>query len=180
MVRRPIYLIFFLLIFGTLGYIEYQIVQKESSKIERMENELINQFREFSTYKNYVYQFSLPASRSFLFIDMRELGDDGRKMSFLKDYFQSSAKQYGLDTEVKVESGQFFDWMNVLSSAGGLLKVYRVNMEIQNYSNLPALLEFLKFLKNFPVVIDNFEAGTGGEKKGYIKLTFQFVETFEE
>jgi len=53
-------------------------------------------------------------------------------------------------------------------------------MEIQNYTNLPALLEFLKFLKNFPVVIDNFEAGTGGEKKGYIKLTFQFVETYEE
>ena len=110
---------------------------------------------------------------------MRELGDYERKASFLKDYFQSSAKNYGLNAEAEVGTSQQFDWMNVLSAVG-VLKVYRVSMEIQNYTSLPALLDFLNFLRNFPIIFESFEAGTGGEKRGYIKLTFHFVETYEE
>uniref|UniRef100_A0A7V3ZWC8 Uncharacterized protein n=1 Tax=candidate division WOR-3 bacterium TaxID=2052148 RepID=A0A7V3ZWC8_UNCW3 len=179
MFRKPVYLSIFLIIFGLFCYLEYMAIERKILKIEQMEKDLLNQLREFTTYKNYVYQFSLPPSRSFLFIDMRELGDYERKASFLKDYFQNFAKNYGLNAEAEVRNSQHFDWMNVLS-VGGVLKVYRVSMEIQNYTSLPALLDFLNFLKNFPIIFESFEAGTGGEKKGYMKLTFHFIETYEE
>ncbi len=179
MFRKPIYLIFFVAFLSIIFIFQISYINVLERKIESLETQFMREIREITNFKGSYSQLYGVPERALTYIDMRDLGTIDKKMSFLEELFQSYAREFRLQSEVKVEPGTLPEFMQALSYADGI-NVYRVNIEIQNYPNINTLINFLEYLKVFPVLFNDFEIGTGGEKKAYIRLSFNFFETYEE
>ncbi len=180
MFRKPLYLIITLIIFLFIGFFEYRLLERQERNIEELERIVSEELREYISYRNYSQRVVFSPSRTFIFIDLRELNSLEKKSDFLSEYLKSVADQYGLQSEVKVTSGGQSEWLRVVSQVAGPVYVYQVDMEIQNYPGILPVLDFVKFLRNFPIEFKEISMGAFGEKKGFIKMKFNFIETYEE
>lgn len=179
MFRNPIYVILFLFFTVIAGILEMSYLNGLEKNIEQFEIKLSRELRELNSFKGSYSQLIGMPLRGITFIDMRELETPERKMRFLEDFLKSYASNFSLQAETKVEPAKLPDFMQSFTYTGDVT-AYRVQMEIQNYSGINALVGFIGVLKNFPVVFEELEVGTGGEKKAFLRLSMIFFETYEE
>ncbi|MEO0247267.1 MAG: hypothetical protein ABIM20_04760 [candidate division WOR-3 bacterium] len=179
MFRNPIYMILFLLLIIIAGLFEMSYLNGLEENIEQLEGRLSQELRELNSFKSSYGQLIGTPLRGITFIDMRELETSERKMRFLEDFFKNYASNFSLQAESKVDLTNLPDFMQSFTYTGDVI-AYRVQMEIQNYSGISALVGFIGVLKNFPVLFDDLEIGTGGEKKAFLRLSMIFFETYGE
>jgi len=179
MFRKPVYLLILALVFFTIGVLEYRRIAGLQKELEELEKQLLQDYRTFTMQRMSLTQLVGLPSRSITYIDLREMQGPDDKTAFLRDFFTEMAKSYGFNGQAKVELGVEPEWLSVLRNVGGV-NVYRVELELENYPSFLALSSFLSFLKNLPVTFESLEIGGGGQKKAFIKLVFNFFETYEE